>query len=99
MAELRRLGDSDPNRSLTLAREGNMRFPDSPDAPERAWRVVKSLVNLQQFHEARDEAVVMVKHYPRTRWTLEVQRHMLVNPLDYPSREEQQRTAQRGAAP
>ena len=88
MAELRRLADTDPERSLRLAHEGNARFMDSADAPERAWRVVKSLVNLGRFHEARDEAKLMVQRYPRTRWTLEVQRHLLVNPLDYPAREE-----------
>lgn len=94
MAKLRDLADADPRRSLRLAREGNLRFPGSPDAPERSWRIVKSLVNLQRFHAARDEAQAMVEQYPRTRWTLEVQRHLLVNPLDYPSREEQERAAQ-----
>jgi hypothetical protein len=49
---------------------------------------------LRQFHAARDEAEAMVALHPRTPWTMDVQRHVLVNPLDYPSREEQQNGAQ-----
>jgi hypothetical protein len=84
MSTLRELGDSEPQRSLDMAREGNLRFPDSPDAAERTWYVCKSLVNLENFYDAREEAKVMVAKYPGTSWASDVQRHLLVNPLDLP---------------
>jgi hypothetical protein len=89
MFELRRLGEENSELAIALARDGNQRFPSSPDAPERARRIAKSLVNLGRFHEARDEAKRMLELYPGSPWTLEVERHLLVNPLDYPPREEQ----------
>jgi hypothetical protein len=84
MSTLRELGDSQPQRSLELARDGNARFPGSPDAAERAWYVCKSLVNLENFRDARDEARRMVAAFPNTPWALDVQRHLLTNPLDLP---------------
>jgi hypothetical protein len=84
MSTLRALGDSEPQHSLALAREGNARFPGSPDAAERQWYVCKSLVNLENFYDARDEARSMVAKYPDTPWTLDVARHLLTNPLDLP---------------
>jgi len=90
MSELRSLGPNDSERSLDLAREGNARFPTTAAAPERARIVVKSLVGLGRFHEARDEARRMVLAYPRTPEALDVERHLLVYPLDKPSREQTQ---------
>jgi hypothetical protein len=90
MAKLRELGQSAPAQTLDLARAGNARFPGSPDAPERAWFVVRSLANLQRFHEARDEARIMKEKYPGTSWALDAEQHLLLYPLDQPSREEQQ---------
>ena len=84
MSTLRALGDSEPERSLQLAREAERRFPDSPDAPERTWYICKSLVNLERFYDAREEARLMVAAYPGTPWTEDVARHLLVNPLDLP---------------
>ena len=84
MNTLRELGDSAPQYSLEMARAGNARFPDSPDAAERAWYVCKSLVNLENFYDARDEARLMVAKYPGTPWASDVERHLLVNPLDLP---------------
>jgi TolA-binding protein len=84
MSTLRALGDSEPERSLQLAREAEQRFPGSADAPEQAWYVCKSLVNLERFYEARDEARAMVDQYPGTPWAEDVARHLLVNPLDLP---------------
>jgi hypothetical protein len=81
MKKLRSLAGSDPQQILRLAREANAQDPDSPDAPERAWMVVKSLVDLQRFPEAKDEAQTMVNRYPGTSWALDVQRHLLSNPL------------------
>lgn len=82
MAQLRALAGTNSPLTLQLAREGNIRFPDSPDAPERAWMVVKSLANLERFKDAHDEAAIMVKRYPGTSWSLDVQRHLLSNPLE-----------------
>ncbi len=81
MARLHELGETNPPLSLQLAREGNARFPSSPDAPERAWIVVKSLVNMAQFKEAQAEARIMVAKYPNDPRALDVQRHLLTNPL------------------
>jgi hypothetical protein len=80
MSKLRDVADSAPLVALALAREGNQRFPDSPDAPERAWWVCKSLVNLTDFDEARVEARAMVLRYPGTPFTLDIERHLLINP-------------------
>jgi len=95
MAKLRDIGESDPELSIKLAKVGDERFPNSPDAAERSWRVTKSLVNLKRFHAARDYVKVMVEKYRGTSWASDVERHLLVNPLDYPSREELQRRAAR----
>jgi len=94
MARLREIGGTTPMRSIELAREGQRRFPDSGDAPERAFILVQSLVNLRRFHEARDEAHEMVRKYPDNPFALDAQRHLLVYPLDQPSREEMQQRDQ-----
>jgi len=85
MSTLRALADSDPVRSLQLARTAEQRFPTSPDAAERSWFVCKSLVNLQRFRDAREEAKRMVNEYPGTSWTTDVARHLLVNPPGLPA--------------
>jgi hypothetical protein len=81
MGRLHALAETNPPLSLQLAREGNARFPDSPDAPERSWIVVKSLVNMARFKEAQDEARIMVGKYPTDPRALDVQRQLLTNPL------------------
>ena len=80
LAKLHDLAASDPALSLRLAKEALARFPDSPDAPEFEWTVVRSLSSLQRFDEARKEAVFMIKKYPGTSWSSDVQRHVLSNP-------------------
>ena len=85
MTTLRALGDSAPERSLELARAAEQRFPASPDAAERSWYVCKSLVNLERFYDAREEARRMVSEYPGTSWATDVARHLLVNPPDLPA--------------
>jgi hypothetical protein len=87
MTELHRLGEDNPALSLLLAREGNDRFPRSAEAPERGWILVKSLVNMRRFDEAKAEAVIMVDKYRGTSWAADVERHLLVNPL-YPKESE-----------
>jgi len=90
MSALRALGPEDAERVLQLAREGNVRFPNGPDAAERSWTIAKALTTLQRFHEARDEAQLTVQRYPGTTWAQDVERHLLVHPLDLAPREEQQ---------
>ena len=80
LAKLHDLAASDPDSSLRLAKEALARFPDSPDAPEFEWYAIRSLSNLARFDEARNEAHVMLKKYPGTSWSSDVQRHVLSNP-------------------
>jgi hypothetical protein len=85
MKKLRDIGESDPATALGLALEGNARFPASLDAPERGWVICRSLVDLRRFPEAVAEARLVVEQYPDTPWALDVQRHLLVNPMSDPS--------------
>ena len=91
MAKLSQLGEGSPLESLALARQGNEYFPSGSGAPQRHWTIVRSLENLNRFHEAEEEAKSMVALYPDDPLTLDVRRHVLIYPLDQPSREEQQR--------
>jgi hypothetical protein len=80
MARLHELEFTDLEQSLDLAREGNDRFPDTPDAAERAWYVVRCLSRMGKFDEAKNEAKTMVERYPDTTWTSDVNRHVLAHP-------------------
>lgn len=80
IAELRALQGAAPLVALRLAREGNERFPNSPEAPERTWHIVKSLTDLGQFEEAREEAQRMMEQYPPSHWTADIKRHVLSHP-------------------
>jgi hypothetical protein len=82
MVRLHQLAETEPPISLELAREGNALFPHTPDAPERAFIVVKSLVDMGRFKEAQQEARRMLKDYPQDPHTLDVERHLLSNPLE-----------------
>lgn len=82
MVRLHQLAETNPPLSLELARQGNARFPRSPDAPERAFIVVKSLVDIGRFKDAQKEARRMLKDYPNDPKTLDVERHLLSNPLE-----------------
>jgi TolA-binding protein len=77
MAKLHDLAASDPPLSLQLAREAVARFPDSPNAPEFEWNVVKALANMERYKEAKEEARVMVKKYPGNYFAADVERHLL----------------------
>lgn len=90
MTDLRQLRVSAPERALARAVEANAAHPDSPGAAERAWIIVRSLEELRRFHEARESALAMRERYPGASWTSDVERHVLIHPLDYPSREAQQ---------
>ena len=85
MAKLHDLAASDPPLSLQLAREAVARFPDSPDAPEFEWNVVKALANMERYKEAEEEARVMVKKYPGNYFSADVDRHLLNHPPNPPN--------------
>jgi hypothetical protein len=84
LAQLHELGGTDPPLSLELAREALARFPDSPNAPEFHWNVVKALFNMRELDEAKDEARIMLWKYPDNYYTGDVVRHLL-NPPPNPS--------------
>jgi hypothetical protein len=73
MQRLRSLKDSDPSGAVVLAREGNRRFPDSADAPERSSILIHALAEQGRGSEARGEAEDMVNHYPDSSWVREVE--------------------------
>ncbi|HVZ87129.1 MAG TPA: tetratricopeptide repeat protein [Polyangia bacterium] len=88
MTKLHDLAASDPPLSLRLAREALDRFPDSPNAPEFNWNLVKALFNMGRLEEAREEARVMVAKYPGNYFAGDVDHHLLnhpPNPTDIPN--------------
>jgi hypothetical protein len=77
LARLHDLAASNPEQSLRWAREALERFPSSAKAPEFEWNVVKALFNMGRLEDARDEARVMVRKYPDSDFTGDVERHLL----------------------
>ncbi len=73
MALLRSASGNDPALAVELAREGNRRFPDSADAPERASILIHALAELGESSAARGEAETMVNHYPDSRWVRDIE--------------------------
>jgi hypothetical protein len=63
------------NQSLAidLAREGNRRFPDSTNAPERHSILIHALADAERRSEVRGEAEFMVNHYPDSDWVREIE--------------------------
>ena len=82
---LHELSESDPATALRLAIAGNLQSPGSAEAPERGWIICRSLVNLRRFSEAVAAARVVRDQYPDTPWALDVERHLLVNPMSDPA--------------
>jgi hypothetical protein len=74
MARLREAATGDPALAVTLAREGNRRFPSSADAPERTSILIHALAGLDRSGEARGEAEKMVNDYPDSEWVREIER-------------------------
>ena len=73
MAKLRVIKDQEPQAAVVLARQGNQRFPDSADAPERTSILIHALVAIDKGSEARGEAEHMVNHYPDSSWVRDVE--------------------------
>jgi hypothetical protein len=80
MSRLRATVDSDPVLARRLAEEGQRRFPNSPNAAERAALGIKALARQGRVSEARGEAERMVDQFPGTPWALEVERHTGAHP-------------------
>jgi hypothetical protein len=80
MATMRSAETTAPDLALELAREGNRRFPGSPDAAERAAAVVQCLARMGRVSEARGEAEIMVNQYAGTPWAREVEQHTGAHP-------------------
>jgi hypothetical protein len=73
MARLRELAATDSAQAIELARAGNKKFPDSPDAPERESILIHALVTQNQLSDARAEAEYMVNHYPDSTWVRQIE--------------------------
>ncbi len=73
MQRLRSVKLSEPALAVELAREGNRRFPETTDAPERASILIHALAQLERSAEARGEAEQMVNHYPDSEWVREIE--------------------------
>lgn len=80
MTKLHDLAASDPSLSLKLATEALERFPDSSNAPEFNWNLVKALFNMGRVEEAQEEARVMIAKYPGNYFAADVNRHLLNHP-------------------
>jgi hypothetical protein len=85
MAKLHELAHTDPPLSLQLAKEALARFPNSPQAPEFEWNLVKALANMEHYKEAKEAARVMVKKYPGNDFAADVERHLLNHPPNPPN--------------
>lgn len=73
MARLREVATTDSAQAIKLAEEGNSRFPDSADAPERESILIHALANAERRSEARGRAEFMVNHYPDSEWVREIE--------------------------
>jgi hypothetical protein len=73
LARLRAVQETDPEFAIALAREGNLRFPDSPDAPERTSILIHALSAVGRWPEGRGVAEDMVNRYPDSNWVREIE--------------------------
>jgi hypothetical protein len=73
MARLRGVAGSNFPLAVELARAGNRRFPDSPNAPERASILIHALAAQGMARQARGEAEYAVNHYPDSSWVQEIE--------------------------
>lgn len=74
------LEDTNPERALSLARQGQARWPAGPRAPEFAATEVKCLYRLGKPSEGRGAAEAMVNKYPSSPWALEVEKQTGAHP-------------------
>jgi hypothetical protein len=84
LAKINELGPSNLPLTVELARDALARFPDSPTAPEFAMNLAKALLHMGRVDEAREEARRMLRNYPDSPFTREVEHHLLTNPPNPP---------------
>ena len=70
---LSEIWQSDPQRALALAEQGESRFGDSPRAVERRLYEIKALVKLGRIGSARTRAERYLERYPPGPMTDEVE--------------------------
>jgi len=73
MAHLREVARTDSAQAIEIARAGNKRFPDSPDAPERTSILIHALITQDKLSEGRAEAEYMVNHFPDSQWVRDIE--------------------------
>lgn len=73
MAHLREVARTDSAQTIEIARAGNKRFPDSPDAPERYSILIHALITQDHLSEGRAEAEYMVNHFPDSQWVRDIE--------------------------
>ena len=73
MAHLREVARSDSAQAIEIARAGNKKFSDSPDAPERTSILIHALITQDKLSEGRAEAEYMVNHYPDSKWVRDIE--------------------------
>jgi hypothetical protein len=73
MTRLRAAAASESADAVDLALEGNARFPDGADAPERTSILIHALARQGRASEARGEAEGMVNRYPDSPWVREIE--------------------------
>jgi hypothetical protein len=72
-AHLREVAQHDSAQAIEIARAGNKKFPEGPEAPERYSILIHALVTQNQLSEARGEAEYMVNHYPDSKWVRDIE--------------------------
>jgi hypothetical protein len=73
MAHLREVARTDSAQTIEIARAGNKKFPDSPEAPERYSILIHALITQDKLSEGRAEAEYMVNHFPDSSWVRDIE--------------------------
>jgi hypothetical protein len=73
MIQLRGAAGTDSVRAIELAEDGNRRFPDSADAPERTSILIHALAAEGRSSDARGQAEFMVNHFEDSHWVREIE--------------------------
>ena len=73
MARLREVARTDSAQTIEIARAGNKKFPDTPDAPERYSILIHALITQDKLSEGRAEAEYMVNHFPDSSWVRQIE--------------------------
>lgn len=72
MEHIRKTVKSDPQTAVTLADEGEKRYPDSPMREEREALAIDALINMQKMGSARGRADFFLRRYPNGKYAAHV---------------------------